>query len=296
MKPAALCNKIVWGSLHRRSACGSRDKHIASERSPTLHPLFVRSQCSPRQSRSMGGKRRMAAIEQSPPLPPADAFVRSLALSAATAGVKPKRSPTWASGSEAWRVVGAGAAASGCSPHLGTTPRLATAHHQLRHRTRRGTQHSISKPQLRQGSAHGVDGSVNHVPPPPPPLCRQASPVQASLLPSPCLSLHQPRHADRSGAVPAVAITRRAGIMAGLLPPRQLQPRSRRAKRANEQRLCPSRPSCILPDPARRRPASERTKALYQGVGDDEQCVRTNKVGSHWEDFVRSANPVPPSP
>lgn len=75
---------------------------------------------------------------------------------------------------------------------LGTTPSLASTPHPLRHRIRCSTQQSISKAQRRQGSAHGVEGSVNHVPRRPPLLCRQALPAQALLLAFPCFSLGPP--------------------------------------------------------------------------------------------------------
>jgi hypothetical protein len=124
------------------------------------HPLFVRSQCSAWPSRGRSGDHRNCE-QSSKARRLASQRLCSFARFArrnrrGSAGEKPgqgeQRQGMTGSGGGRRRVVEA--------RRIGVTPSLATTHHQFRHRT----QHSISKAQRLQGSAHGVDGSVNHVP------------------------------------------------------------------------------------------------------------------------------------
>jgi hypothetical protein len=123
--------------------------------------------------------------------------------------------------------------------------------------------------------------SVNHIPRPRPAVqAGFACPSPASALAFHCFtstSARRPlwRCASSCYYPPAVG-------NAGLLPPQRLRPRSRRAKRANEQSLC----RCLtlvairqtqLPDALRANEQSRSTR-----VGDGGRCVRTNKVGRWW--------------
>ncbi len=237
------------------------------------HPLFVRSQCSPRSSRSMGRQHRTASNQAKPAMLPADAFVRSLALPAATAEAVPRRWWARVSSSEARRVAGTGRRVIEAH-RIVTTPCLATAQHQLRHRT----QQSISKAQRRQGLAHGVDGSVNHVPRrrpryagrprlPPPCCCHCLAFPCLDLCPATAPALCQPlllaacscaSHSDFVSPSEACERTKPLPFQANLYPARSGSPTPcvrtnkafangrwrQRAMRANEQsgrivgRLC----------------------------------------------------------